>query len=172
MPIWKIAGSLVAFFGLALLYALEIQSWNLHLDRNRLIVIGLVGGAALGIFLLLAVRSKLPEDWENRIRLILGMFLLALLMGPLLLSLTNRWFSPPPESVEIEFLREDPRYSSRFGVFAGERVEPSSYFSYFYYKNQLYRISHPSPLFEGVAANTKDSIALRHGAWGFGQFVP
>ncbi len=172
MEKWNIAIGSIAFFGFITLYAFEIQYWNRYLDRSSLLLTGLLTGVGLAIFALLLLRKRLPDNWEGRVRIVLGVSLLSLALGPLLLSLSNRWLSFTTERVPVEFLREDPRYTSRTGVVSGKRVQPSSYFSYFYLDNRLYRVSVEQPLFAGAEEGSTAELRLERGFWGFDLVIP
>lgn len=164
----RIALFILLFFGFVVLYGLEVTYLGYYLERNRLLLTGLGIGLLLGLGLAWwwAGRRKSLELYD-RIRLGLGIIIGLTLVFPLLLSLTNRWFSFDRHRVAVEFMEESPRYGSRFGLTDEEQVEPTHYFIFFRLNHRVYRVSSSQPLFPSASEGDTVSVMVRDGLWGF-----
>lgn len=168
MTAGRIALFIILFFGFVVLYGLEVTYLGYYLERNRLLLTGLGLGLSAGILLAyLWVRRKQQMELYDRIRYSLAIGFAAILLFPLLLSLTNRWLSHDMHTVSVEFVGESPRHGSRFGVLEGEAVEPTQYFTFFQLDNRMYRISSSHSLFPAAREGERVSLKVRDGFWGF-----
>lgn len=164
-------GGLLAFFGLITLYAFEIQHFNLLLDRGRFFTYAAGFGLLLAV-LLFGLLYRRTQPGLDRVRLGLGLGFICLFLSPMLVSLTNRLIRPePPRTVIVDYVDQDARYGSRFGAVEGEQVEATSWFSFFYWNDRLYRISTPAPLFGDLQEGQRAPLRLQRGLWQLDRVV-
>lgn len=138
--VW-VATGVMGFFAIAALYAWEFNYFNRYLSFTNLMIVGLLTGALLGG--LAAWRwGRQFSDSYDRMRFNLGVVLAGLVLGPLLVSLTNRLLDFRTPRVEaVEFVSADGRYKSRFGLpDTDEMLQPNTYHLYFYHRASLERV--------------------------------
>lgn len=131
----------LAFFCLALLYALEIPYFNRYFSFTSFIVVSVVFGLLLGGFAAWRWGSRMKEPYD-RMRLWVGLLVAGILFGPLFLSLLNRHVDPWPSYWEnVELVEVEARLSSRYGLPDPEEMpESNSYHLYFYRNARLTRM--------------------------------
>lgn len=172
MPTKNIILYTLLFFAVVTLYAAEFRFFNLYLERTRFITIALGGGLLLGIILAWFLHRRWGDDRLDRLRGSIGIAFAVLFFFPLLFSLTNRWLSfRAPTTLPVEWVEEEPRYSSRFGLQAGEQVKPSSYHWFFYWQDRLYRISSPRSRYADAGRGETVPLPIKQGLWGFDWVV-
>src|SRR5690606_20129618 len=131
----------LAFFGLVVVYALEIPYFNRYFSFSGFLLFGVLFGLLIGAagawFW-----SRRMDDPYDRMRLWLGLLIAGVLLGPLFCSLLNRHLDPWSARWEnVELVEMEERYSSRYGVGnSGELPEPNSFNLYFYRDAELKRI--------------------------------
>lgn len=169
---WLAAFSALLFFGVVVLYALEIGWINRTLHGSQLVqygaLAGFIAGAPLGA--VAAWRAKYAAD---RPPFFFAVLLGCLMVGPLAGSLSNRLPAADQAITDtiVEVHLEEAFYNTRFGLIKGAKATPSGYRAFFYYKDQLTKVQVAEPLFPGKRRGDEAVLPLKTGFWGF-EFVP
>lgn len=168
---WKIALIVLAFVALPVLYTLEVDPLNRTLHGGRMVAIALVLGIVVGV--LLGYRfQKMTNDAVGKIRSYAVSIILAALIFPLFVSLSNRLLSfRAVQNVQVEFVEESPRYSSRFGA-ANGAVAANAYLTFFYKDQDLLRIQTRQSRFSGAKRGDLVILPIKKGLWGFDIVQP
>lgn len=156
----------VVFFAIPVLYAFEINYLNRTLHARQLLLTALVIGWAIGSALGFWWQKK-ESDSVGKIRIFAACLLLSALVLPLGASMSNRLLSfQAVHVVQVEFVEESPRFSSRFGV--GENAfQPTSYLTFFYLGDELLKIQTSESLFPNAKRGDLLALSLKKGFWGF-----
>ncbi|MDX2136269.1 MAG: hypothetical protein SFV52_15910 [Saprospiraceae bacterium] len=118
--------SVLALFGVVVLYVREFDYFSNTIHAGRLVAGALVAGVCLSAGLLLAYRERF-QPWEKHLPEALLIFFAITLVMPLVFSLLNRSYGTV-QYESFQFLEEKPYYASAYGALKGERIEPSGYF--------------------------------------------
>lgn len=162
---WKIALIAIVVITIPVLYTLEVNPLNRTLHAGRMMAISLVIGLVIGTLLGYHFQ-KAATEVVGRIRTYAVCIILSTLVLPLLVSLSNRLLSfQSTERVEVEFIEESPRYSSRFGAY--EAAQANSYLTFFYKAEQLHRIQTPQSIFPNAQRGDQVKLPIKKGLWGF-----
>lgn len=165
--IW-VATGVLGFFAIAALYAWEFNYFNRYLSFTRLMIVGLLAGAVLGSLAAWWWGRQFTDSYD-RMRFSLGVVLAGIMLGPLLVSLANRWLDFRAPRIEaVEFVRTDGRYKSRFGLpDPEEMLQPNTYHLYFYHRASLQRvIFDESPGLEDRQRGDTIALEIRPGLLG------
>jgi hypothetical protein len=169
---WLAAFSTLLFFGVIVLYALEVGWIHRTLQGNLLVRYGALVGLLLGLPIgaIMAWKAKYAAD---RAPFFFAGLLGCLVLGPLSGSLSNRLpaADQPIVNTTVEVHLEEAYYSLRFGKIKGARPKPDGYRAYFYYQDQLTKVQVTEPLFPGKRRGDEAILPLKTGFWGF-EFVP
>lgn len=157
----------ILFFSLMTLYANEIQYWGRYLNRKQFLIFSTLTGLIIGLLVSWRVSRQLKPDWLVRIRSSLAITLGTLVFFPLLISLTNRALPRSgPATTEVEFVREEGRFTSRFGSAVAPK-KPSTHFLFFYRGSHLHRVQYNHSHYPDEQEGDTIAIPLRKGLWGF-----
>jgi len=161
----------IGFFAVPILYTFEFEHFNRTLHVSTLAMIALLIGAAVGIGL--GYRwQKTAEDFVGRIRIYAACIISAMLIMPLLASLSNRLLAfRPAQTIQVEFVEESPRYSSRFGVANDKAATASSCITFFYKESELLRIQTRESYFPNAQRGDMVDLPIKKGLWGF-EVIP
>jgi hypothetical protein len=153
---------------------MEASHYHEYLDLRGLLAASLA--ATLGGWVLLLGAGKswwygsTLASWERGQRAFL-LGLVALLVMPPLLSLTNRWGTAAQAvATTVIFEQETARYQSRFGSaeLGSNSRKPSQYLLFFYWEDQLYRIAYEEgPKFAHYDRGASVTLPISSGRWGF-----
>jgi len=153
--------------GLIVLYVFEFPYINRTLHGGRLVLGALLTGAILGGFLGYRYRHQ-AADLTEQVQLYLFFMVLTALFMPLFASLSNRLLSwQPVQQVTVEFVEEDSRFVSLYGLTKDEQMRPNRYYLFFYYQGELFRIQTNTPLATGLEQGDALQLPLKKGLWGF-----
>lgn len=160
-------GIIATFF----LYAFEFQYFNRTFHMQALaiwaIVLGIIVGAVAAFRL-----QKHTDNRLERIQIFIACIVIAIMLFPLLASLSNRLLSPrSAEQVTVEFVEEKPYYGSRFGFSESGQVEPTYYRSFVYRDEDLLEIQTEQQLFPGASRGDTVQLPVKKGLWGV-EYVP
>lgn len=164
---WKILLGALAFIALPVLYAIEFGYLNRTFYAGRMMMIAVIAGLCIGV--LLGFRfQKSALDAVGRMRTFAVCIVVPVLTLPLLTSLSNRLLSfHPVQKVQVEFVEESPRYSSRFGAASSEAAQANSYFTFFYKDQELLKIQTRQSLFPEAQRGDTVILPIKKGLWGF-----
>ncbi len=169
---WKAVMLTVLFFLFILIYVMEFKHFNLTLNAKRLVVPAVCIGGGIGLLLGLYLQKD-KVDPVIRMQTVMACLFGFLVVAPLLASLSNRLFIfGKPSYEEVEFVREQPFYSSRFGAIKGESQMPTGYYLFFYYEARLMRISLKKEFFPGYEEGDLILIPVKKGLWGIDFIQP
>jgi len=160
-------GIIATFF----LYAFEFQYFNRTFHMQALATWAIALGVIVGV--LVAIRlQKGADNRLERIQVFIACIVIAVMLFPLLASLSNRLLSPQSvESVLVEFVEEKPYYGSRFGFGESGQMEPTYYRSFVYRDEDLLEIQTEQPLFSGASRGDTVQLPVKKGLWGI-EYVP
>lgn len=162
------AGALAAI-GLIVLYALEFRWFDRTIQFSHLagwsIAIGALPGTILGVYF-----SRKESDITDSVRVFLFCLFPCVFFAPLMGSWSNRlagWQEGRAEPVV--FAQAQAYYASRSGPIKGEKVKPSGWAYFFYYREKLRRIKHKQEWRIPAQTNRGDTLFLnmRKGLWGY-----
>jgi len=158
--------AVLVFFGLILLYVFEFQYFNRTLGVKRLVLgsvlIGLVLGGLAGLRW-----SRRGKDLTERLQRFFIPFLLIPLFMPLFGSLSNRLLSfRSYRTAPVEFVKEEGRYSDRYGAIRDQPIEPNRYYLFFYYRDEMYRVQYGESRFSNFQRGDTIQLRMKTGLWG------
>lgn len=157
----------ILFFSLMTLYANEIQFWGHYLERKQFLLFSALAGLIVGLLVSWRFSRTLNPDWLIRIRSSLAITFGTVVLFPLLVSLTNRALPQSgPRTTEVEFVREEGRFTSRFGSAVAPK-KPSTYFLFFNHDSQFFRVQYQRSHFPDQQEGDTIALPLRKGLWGF-----
>lgn len=162
----------ILFFVFIFVYVNEFDHFNLTINAKKLVIPSLLIGGAIGAGIGWYLQRGQREPIV-RVQIILACFFAGLIVAPLFASLSNRMLSwKKPQYAEVEFVKEEPYFSSRFGAIKGESQMPSGYYLFFIYKNKLIRVTLDQEYFEGVEEGDFIRIPIKTGLWGIDFIQP
>ncbi len=169
---WKAVLAVVLFFAFIIIYVNEFNYFNLTINAKKLVVpaviVGLSTGIGVGWYF-----QRGQRDPVVRLQIVMACMFAGLIVAPLLASLSNRLLSwRQTQYREVEFVKEQPFYSSRFGALKGESQMPTGYYLFFYYKNKLRRISLEQSYFETTEEGERILVPIKTGLWGIDVIQP
>ena len=155
--------------GVVVLYALEIKYFNNTFEigqlAKRAILVGAVlGGLACGVM----IRRNPEMELLLKFQLSTGILILAMLLMPLVASLTNRLLSFKSfQEVPVEVVKIEGFYSSRFGFEEGVMPEPDGYHIFFLHNGVLQRLKHKTNPFPTAKEGDQVNLPMKKGFWGY-----
>ena len=168
--ILKVLLGAVLIIAVIVAYTFEVAHFQNTLDFKKLLLVGLVTGAIIGLtigFLLARGRSILLEKFQ----LVMGVFVLSLLLAPLLVSSSNRWFSPAPKTEHLELLRVETYAGSRFGTLEALQENPDGYRIFLLRDSgEVIRLQSKEIPFPGKEKGDQVEVPISRGLWGI-EFV-
>ena len=160
------------FILLVVLYVFEFRVFDRTLEVKTLVIRSLLFGILPGAWLGYLFRRS-GKDLTEKVQIYVFFILMSVLFMPLFGSLTNRMLSfRPVRTVQVELEGETPFYASRFGVIKGEKIEPTGFYTFFYYNGHLERLKSKQALFPGKERGDQVDLDLRKGLWGYDLVVP
>ena len=153
--------------GVIALYVLEFRWFDRTIDMRSLALYALAIGAAAGTTLGWRL-SRQGRNSVEKVQLYIFCIVTCTLFAPFLASLSNRLLSPyPARPRPVEFFDEQAYLSDRFGLTKGEQIEPSGYYTFFYYQGRLRRVKSRKPLLPGTEKGEMAELYMKRGLWGF-----
>lgn len=169
---WTALAVALGLLGLVTLYVLEFRYFDRTLHVGSLIGWSVTVGVLLGSALAYRFREK-AGDLTERIQLFVFFIVLSALFMPLFGSLTNRLLSwRETRNVAVEFIDQEARYASRFGLMEEEKATPNQFFIFFYKGDELYRIKSDEPLFATAERGDTVPLPMKRGLWGYEVVLP
>ncbi len=163
---WKAVLAVVLFFLFIIVYANEFEYFNRTINARQLVIPAVIVGLCLGVIAGWYYQRR-QTDPVVRLQIVMACLFAGLIAAPLAGSLSNRLLSPHPTRFqEVDFVKEQPFYSSRFGVLKGESQMPTGYYLFFYYKDKLRRISLDQSFFEATEEGEPILVPFKKGLWG------
>ncbi|HMQ48070.1 MAG TPA: hypothetical protein PKA00_11920 [Saprospiraceae bacterium] len=170
---WKqklvlLAGAIAAV-GLIVLYVFEFRWFDRTIQFSQLVGWSLGVGAIIGI-LLGRYFSQNETDLTDKIRLFLFCFFPCVLFAPFVASWSNRVaFWQESRTEPVVFVQAQAYYASRSGPLKGEKIKPSGWAYFFYYRGKLRRIKSKEQWAIPAQMNRGDTLLLnmKRGLWGF-----
>lgn len=163
---WKAILVTVLFFLFIYCYVREFDHFNLTIKASKLVIPALISGGVLGVGLGLYLQRQY-QDTIVRLQIVMACMFGLLVISPLLASLSNRLLTWKEVSYEeVEFVREQAYFSSRFGAIRGESQMPTGYYLFFYYDGRLIRLSLEDSFFETTEEGDLILIPVKRGLWG------
>lgn len=153
-------------------YTFEFQYFNRTLHMRTLAVLAMIVGAGAGAGVAFRLQ-RLATDWLERVQIFVGCIFAAIILMPLLASLSNRLLSfRATKNIAVEFVEEEPYYGSRFGIRSADgQAKPSHYRSFIYRDRDLLKIQTRNALFPDASRGDTVLLPIKKGRWGF-EFVP
>lgn len=140
MPTWiKVAIGLIIFFGIIFGYTSQAEHISTHLDLASLMKTGVIAGAILGLidgYLF----QKSGKDQDSRFSIFAGVLVIGIVLGPLILTLLNRYIDSSSSVKEFELIAIKPVMESRFGVTEGTTFDPDAHMIRFRDGDDTYEI--------------------------------
>jgi uncharacterized membrane protein YjfL (UPF0719 family) len=169
---WKAALVTVLFFLFIFSYVREFDHFNLTIKARSLVIPALIIGGTLGLGLGLYLQRRY-QDAVVRLQIVMACMFGLLIVSPLFASLSNRLLSwKKVKYEEVEFVREQAYYSSRFGAIRGESQMPTGYYLFFYYEGRLIRLSLDNSFFKTTEEGEQILIPVKRGLWGIDFIKP
>lgn len=163
----KIIFGIVSTALVIFLYSKEIHWFNNTFGIQNLITIGIVGGLLIGVGLGWKWKEYGNDLMEQAVFFILSVFL-AVLLVPLLLSLSNRILSPYAIVEEpVEFVEANAFIGSRFGRPKGQASREDGFHIFFIRKNRLERIKTRTNPYLGTQKGEMIALPVKKGLLGF-----
>lgn len=163
---WRAVLIAVLFFLFIFIYVKEFDHFNLTIKAKNLVIPALVIGGVLGLALGWYLQRG-QEDSVVRLQIVMACLFGLIIVAPLFASLSNRLISwKKVRYEEVEFVKEQAFYSSRFGAIKGDSQMPTGYHLFFYYHDRLIRISLKKSLFETNEEGDRILIPVKKGLWG------
>lgn len=168
----KAALVVLAVFGFIILYVIEFDHFNLMINARQMIIPAVLTFGFAG--LLAAYFIQRPySDLVAKTRIIAAGLLFGILIAPFFMSVTNRMLSfSEPNYVNVEFASLVPFYSSRLGTMKNETLEPTGFYLFFYYNNELIRVTLKEELPFIPEEGDQMLLPLHRGFWGTDFIVP
>jgi hypothetical protein len=169
---WTALAITLGLLGLVVLYVLEFPYFDRTLNVRSLIGWSVAIGVLLGAWLGYRFRHQ-AGDLTEGIQLYVFFIVMSALFMPLFGSLSNRmltWRKAVP--VPVEFIDQEARYASRFGLIKEVEVKLNQYFIFFYKDQELYRIKSDVPLFSGKVQGDTVRLPMKRGLWGYEVVLP
>lgn len=160
-------GSAMLFFGVIILYVIEFFYFDKTLRIGRLVGVAMLIAIVVGSYMGYHFRKQ-AEDLTEQIQIYIFFIIACLIVMPLFANLSNRVLAfRPVEMKEVELVKVEPYFSSRYGLLKGESPEPSGYRVYFIYDNELKQVSVKKLWFAEPEQARFITIPLQKGVWGF-----
>ena len=160
-------GAVLLVIGLIVLYVFEFRFFDRTLEFNRLFVGSMLLGGVAGFLLGYRFRGAGRELIE-KVQLYVFFIVLCALFAPLFGSLSNRLLSwRGTRDVSVEFVNEEPRFASPYGVIIDEPLEANRYYLFFYKDGVLYRIKTDTLHYPDLESGDTIVLPMRRGLWGF-----
>jgi len=140
MSTWiKVMIGAFCFFGVIFGYAFQANHLSTHLELGSLMKTGAIAGAILGLidgYLF----QKMGKDQDSRFSIFTGVLVIGIILGPLILSLLNRYIGSETAIEEFELISIKPVVESRFGVVEGSEFESDGHMIQFSDGDDIYEI--------------------------------
>lgn len=149
------------------LYVLEFRWFDRTAGMRTLALYAMAAGALAGAALGRHFATQAGNTVE-KVQLYVFFIVICSLFAPLFASLSNRLLSfSASRQEQVQFFQEQPYYASRSGPIKGEKVRPTGYYTFFYYRGQLRRIKSGRPLFPDAKRGETVILPMKRGLWGF-----
>lgn len=167
--IYGISGALSIFL-VAFLYAFEVKYFSNTFEIKSLIwrslIVGVLVGIAVGYFF-----SKSFNDGLEKLKLYVFFIVIALLLFPLLGSLSNRLLSfSPKQKTEVELQSQEAYLQSRFGRIKTKKKK-DGIFLFFVKDQKIQRVKTKETLFPNSKKGDRVHIVTKKGFWGYEYFI-
>ncbi len=164
-----ILGTLVIFL-VAFLYAFEVKYFSNTFEAESLIwrslAVGLLAGIIAGYFF-----SKPFNDGLEKLKLYIFSIVIALLLFPLLGSLSNRLLSfSPKQKIEVQLQSQEAYLQSRFGRVKTKKKK-DGIFLFFVKDQKIERVKTKEILFPNSKQGDRVYIVTKKGFWGYEYFI-
>jgi hypothetical protein len=158
------------FFGLIYGYAHESPYFSNTFDSNHLFFRGLGIGILVGLIGFFYLKNNATDALESfqigAFSLLLGAFVF-----PFLAIFSNHFFAEKgPLSIKVNFERNEPIRTGRFGISKGKLPEIDGFYTYFLRNGDIDRVRSKQQLFRGVEQGSEVELPIKKGFWGF-KFV-
>ncbi len=161
--------SVLALFGIIILYVLEFQWFQNSFGVQRLVIGALVAGLIVGAMLGL-VYQKRGDDLVEKMQIWTACIIVPVLLMPLLASLTNRLFAEQAKPTEVQFWDEKAYTLNRYGVLKGDKIDTVGYFIFVIKDGEMMRLENETPVFPTAKKGDTVEISIQRGLWGI-EFV-
>jgi len=161
----KIILGILGFFVMIVLYTNEFSWYNNTFDRNSLIVTALILGILVGLGI--GYRLQKPErETIDTFQTYIAAIVIAAILMPLLLSLTNRVLSFRGIMEEpVEFVKNEGYNANRFGKIPQEN--PDGYYTFVIRKGAVVRLHTKQPIYQSATKGTIVSLPIKKGLLGY-----
>ncbi len=172
MPRFTALLIVLSVVGLIALYVLEFRWFDRTLNMRSLALYAMGAGALLGAALAWRF-SRQAQSLVERVQLYVFFIVFCTLFAPFFASLSNRLLSPHgihPRAVE--FFEQRAYLADRFGLTKEEEIEPTGYYTFFYYEGQLRRVKSKLPLLPlEIKRGQRVELLMKKGLWGYDVVV-
>ncbi|MGK0364610.1 MAG: hypothetical protein ACI85O_001667 [Saprospiraceae bacterium] len=110
--------------GMFVLYAFEFEYFRRYTDISSFIITALISGLLSGIGIAYYLRDKAKNALES-VQIYIFCIVLCLIFAPLIFSLTNRLVAINKYEKEVQVVKMDKRFTSRYGTVKGEKAKPN-----------------------------------------------
>ncbi|MFK7774702.1 MAG: hypothetical protein AB8F94_21365 [Saprospiraceae bacterium] len=160
----------LSIFLVAFLYAFEVKYFSNTFEGKSLIlrslIVGTLVGIAAGYFF-----SKQFHDSLEKLKLYIFFIVIALLVFPLLGSLSNRLLSfSSKQKTEVELQSQEAYLQSRFGR-VKTKNKKDGIFLFFVKDQKIHRVKTKEILFPGSKKGDRVYIVTKKGLWGYEYFI-
>lgn len=155
--------------GVIVLYVREFYYFSRTMRIGWLIGGAVIIGAGVGLWYSGKFLNKKMEFDE---RLPIRIFFLAAgaIFFPMFASILNRMTPTRPYYIAVELVEEKPFIADRGGILEDQPLQPSGYYLFFYYDNQLIRITNKKQWYAGKSRGDTVMIPAKTGLLGF-QYI-
>lgn len=161
--------SVLALFGIVILYVLEFQWFQNSFGVQRLVIGALGAGLFVGVILGF-VFQKRGDDLVEKMQIWTACIIVPVLLMPLLASQTNRLFAEQAKPTKVQFWDEKAYTLNRYGVLKGDKIDTVGYFIFVVKDGEMVRLEHETPVFETAKKGDTVEISVRKGLFGI-EFV-
>ena len=156
--------SVIALFGVIVLYVLEFQWFQNSFEVQRLVTGAVTVGLFVGVLFGLVFQKK-GNALVEKMQIGTACLIVPVLLIPLLASLTNGLFATQAVPTEVQFWEEKAYTLNRYGMLKGDKVDTVGYFIFVIKDGEMMRLENETPVFPTAKQGDTVKISTRKGLW-------
>ncbi|MBT8220956.1 MAG: hypothetical protein KJP00_14095 [Bacteroidia bacterium] len=169
--ITKIIIGFLSFFVIILAYVVEARYFNGYLNFASLLRTGALLGGLIGIGAGIYFWNQSDDD-DTKFSLFATSLVLGVVLGPLLISITNRWLNTQDELIEFEVVDIYPVMKSAFGILKDEEFRADGHELTIENEEGQYQIEIGSDLSKYQIDDDSIFLKVKKGFWGYRYIAP